>query len=133
MNGLVRGVTVYYRVIDSSVIDSSGADTVDTNNTLAANGSNVTNLCPAIVPFGKESLYMNKTFYLNHAQFYKRLNQTFVIHDLIFFTYYEFYLRYFTVGVGERTKMFEQRTKEDGKYLFFNIFYTSILFRNIQS
>ena len=146
MNGLVRGVTVYYRVIDPSTPEPSlnssstmsGADTVDTNNTsnntLAANGSNIANMCPAIIPFAKESLYMNKTFYLNHAQFYKRLNQTFVVRDLIFFNYYEFYLRYFTsIGVGERTKMFEQLTKEDSKYYCFcfsRFFLQSIVLQN---
>ena len=61
------------------------------------------------------SSFINKTFYLNHTKFYNNSYEIFVIPDLIFFTYYEIYLQYFTsIGVGKFTQVFNQ-TKEDSK------------------
>ena len=90
MHGLVRGVKVFYRV------------------KVGPSPANITDL--------ELSSFMNKIFYLNHTKFYSKSYEMFVIDDLIFFTYYEIYLKYFTsIGFGKVTKLFLKQTKEDSE------------------
>ena len=69
---------------------------------------------------------MKRTFLMNHTTFFQQKYITFVLGDLKFYSYYEFYLQYFTsIGPGIASNNIVIRTKQGGKDCLLSVVYIS--------